>query len=95
MGKTVNLQGTARIKVNVSQYGRDMQLKHQILEDVCRIQPLPMELTRDNKGQFVSKDNPKDILIPEFQTRTARTVAVIRHTVNNARTRLGNLFINW
>ena len=32
--KTINLQGTAKMKVNVSQYARDMQNKHQEIKIV-------------------------------------------------------------
>jgi hypothetical protein len=87
-GKTVNLQGTAKMKVNVTahgrQYGRDMQLKHQILEEVRRIQPLPIELQRNSQNQFVSKAYPECTLKLEYKTRTARAIAAIRHTANKA-----------
>ena len=93
-GETINLQGTAKMKVNVTahgkQYGRDMQNKHQILEDARRIQPLPIELLRDGKGGFVSKDYPTCTPKPEYRTRTARVIAAIRHTANNVWTLIRN-----
>lgn len=92
--------------VSVSQYGRDFaeqqcikvintgddnQVKSHLsldtesvcwkpmLKDACRIQPLPDDMRRDT-------------LKPEYQTRTARVVAAIRHTANNAWTCLVNIW---
>ncbi len=49
-GKTINLKGTAKIVTKMTDYGRDMQNKHQILEDARRIQPLPDDMRQDSKA---------------------------------------------
>ncbi len=82
-GKTINLKGTARIVTKMTDYGRDMQRKHQILEDARRIQPLPDTIK-------LTCACPICTLKPESKTRTARAVAAIRHTVNN----LATCFVN-
>lgn len=96
-GKTINLQGTAKIVTKMTDYGRDMQNKHQILEDARRIQTLPEDARRvqqlpddmrqDSKASCAC---PICTLKPEYKTRTARAVAVIRHTANNAWVRVSN-----
>ncbi len=87
-GKIVNLQGTAKIVTKMTQYGRDMQRKHQILEDARRIQPLPEDMRQDSRASCAC---PICTTKPEYKTRTARAVAAIRHTANNAWTWFENL----
>ena len=92
--KIINLQGTAKMKVNVTAHGRQAApnsgyrttygepMKYHLKQTAANCKTTDVQPIR--RIQWL----PKDTLKPEYKTRTARAIAAIRRTANNVWERL-------